>query len=451
MAIPKIAHLRLQFGAIVEGVVWLALAPLCLILRDFSWLPIALIAVLLSVRWWSGAPLLPHSVRAPLVLWLLLLAMAIAIAIEPAAAWSRGWAFLFGVVTLSVVTNLGQVSARAPWIILMIWLAIYIGVAAVGLAITSFQYGKVPALEPIYAVLPSQLVRLQNSFTSQEGLNPNVLAGSLLPAVFVPLSLAIGLDGTRRLNVLVTRGLFVGVTVALIAVIVLAQSRGAYLGLALGCFVLLTLRFPRALWVLPVVAVAVVVAREPISAYFSQLNWEALSSGRYVLWQRAWYLMQDFMFTGTGLNMFAPASRMLYPDLAGDDLTLVHAHNMFMQLVLDFGIFGLVAGLWLMAIVWKSAWRALRGLCRGTTTAWTLRGLLAGQAAWLVFNLTDYANLGSKQGFLFWAAWGLILTLSAHCPTRPTSMSNRGRRENGTALDGAPAESGFNSNARPAS
>jgi O-antigen ligase len=411
---------RQRIGLAVEVALWLALAPLLLTLRSFSWLPVGLLAVLVAARRWVAADVLPKPVRAPLLLWLPLLALSLVIAIEPDSAWPRGWAYAFGVVTLSVVWNLANISRdkRLPWVVLALWLLVYLAIAVFGLLITSFQYDKLVPLGPIYDMLPVQLVKIQNSAMTQEGLNPNVLAGTLLPVVFVPVGLLIGLqakqthDHARKTRVSLQISLGV-LTLLLAAAILLTQSRSSYVGLLIGAFAFMALWQPRVLVVLPIFAAAALLFQEQLLSAAATLDWDALASGRPLLWQRATYLVQDFLFTGTGLNMFAFASKILYPELLGLDPDLIHAHNMYLQLLLDFGIFGLLACIWLMLRLWVNGIRATSAPNASPLVIWTIRGLLASQAAWLAFGLTDYANLGSKQGFLFWAAWGLILVFSA--------------------------------------
>jgi O-antigen ligase len=66
--------------------------------------------------------------------------------------------------------------------------------------------------------------------------------------------------------------------------------------------------------------------------------------GRLELWSRAIYGIQDFPFTGMGMNTFRKLVHMRYPlFLTSPNVDIAHAHNEFLQAALDLGIPGLIA------------------------------------------------------------------------------------------------------------
>jgi putative inorganic carbon (hco3(-)) transporter len=74
------------------------------------------------------------------------------------------------------------------------------------------------------------------------------------------------------------------------------------------------------------------------------------------------FIIQDFPFTGMGMNVFRKVVPVLYPlFLIGPDIDIGHAHNEFLQAALDLGIPGLIAFLalyigvfWMLADVWRA-------------------------------------------------------------------------------------------------
>lgn len=129
---------------------------------------------------------------------------------------------------------------------------------------------------------------------------------------------------------------------------------------------------------------------------------------RQEVWNRASYMVQDFPFTGIGLNTFPKVLDALYPSfLAGPEAKIPHAHNIYLQTAVDLGLAGLMAFLGLWAILFRQAIQAYRraeGPMQGA-----IAGLAAGCLAYLIFGITDAITLGAKPLFLLWAMAGLTV------------------------------------------
>lgn len=414
----------------VEALALIALGPLLLSARSLAWAPVAGLAMLVAARLLVGNALLPKPVALPLGLWLITLCAAVALGaqVAPAAAWSRFWAFAYGVVACGAVVNASDAAGpRVARLILPGWLAVVAIIGAVGLYIVASDFAnKIPFLSSVLAGVAGQALTIQNSFRAEDGLNPNVLAGVLLPAMYAPAALALALRGRTGASRAAGIAAAVAAGAFLAGVLLLTQSRGGYIGFAVGVIAFAAFRNRRTAWAaaaLSVGALALAAGVLPLTS----IDWRDYANGRFELWSRAWLLLQTFPLTGTGLNMFKPVSELLYPSLLAGEPSLIHAHNMLLQLALDYGAFGLVAALWTMAGVWMAGLRALRAPLMTTDrfACWSLRALLAGQVALFVYNLTDYSNFGSKQAFVFWMAWGLILAL-AHAARNDASTAEVG-------------------------
>lgn len=403
----------LQIG--LEFVLVLALALILLRARGVAWAPLLGLAMLLPARVALESDLLPRPVAIPMLVWLaaMLMALAIGAQINPAPAWNRFWALAFGVVVFGAIWNMAQSARLRRWLPLG-WLLVVLIAGLIGLAMVPANVtNKIPALTDLFARIAGNSQSVQNTFQSEDGVNPNVVAGLLTPALFLPFGLFMWLRAQRRAwraPAMIGVGL-IGVIMTLI--LALTQSRGAYLGFLAGVMALFAMRNRRAAWV----ALAVMMGGVAVFALalpMLDINAQTYSSGRIEIWTRALKMIGQFPLTGVGLNMFAPVSELLYKDMLGGKPSLFHAHNMLMQLWLDYGLFGLLAALGVMALVWREGARGLRRFAasQDTFSLWVLRALMAGQAAWFVYNLTDYANFGSKQGAIFWAAWGLILGIT---------------------------------------
>lgn len=227
------------------------------------------------------------------------------------------------------------------------------------------------------------------------------------------------------------------------AVFIMAQSRGGYIGLAAACLGMAFLALPpRGRWIalglLALGGIAAGVALSRIGLAPLQ-NWimgsplaegSALSlntlEGRVEIWSRAIYGLQDFPFTGMGMNTFREVVHVLYPlFLVAPDVDLGHAHNEFLQAGLDLGLPGLIALLalylgafWMLVDVWKRTHNSQLATPNSLTATFPLQqaivlGLGGGLAAHLLYGLTDTVALGAKPGFLFWMLLGLIAGLHA--------------------------------------
>ena len=360
----------------------------------------------------------------------IVLGVGVFFAVVREAEHSRGW-------TLSLLAYSG----------------IGLGIAVLGVFGTSWFSSKISLLNPITAHLPRLITGLQGA---ESGFQPNEVAGALLwllplmiaicaVLVFLPHAPKNGETRTQRIKWWdkMSGWRLVGVTILCLAatflvaaVFLLCQSRGGYIGLALTLAVLIMIALPRRwrwyyLIALVVLAIAlgflVATHWEAVRIWVSGSNLAAdptLSlntlDGRLEIWSRAIYGIQDFPFTGMGMNTFRKVVPVLYPLFTiSPEVDIAHAHNEFLQVALDLGIPGLITFLALyIGAFWMLAdiWRATRHPSLNTehwsqiTRALAL-GLGGGLLAHLLYGLMDAVALGAKPGVLFWMLLGLIVGL----------------------------------------
>ena len=309
-------------------------------------------------------------------------------------------------------------SGRSPrhlWQAVALFLIASLGVAALGLAGLPAVAGSLVA-----PLLPGAVA----------GVNPNEVAGVLLWVTPLALVLAgTAVQPGRPLPLLpqgrpatAVRFLLPALALFFVAAVLLTRSRGGLLGLAAGVvFILIVAAGPRLrrrllapglLLGLLALAVAGSIGRQALADFLATPDAagnDPLTSlaGRQELWTRALYAIQDFPFTGMGMNTFRRVVHVLYPlFIIPPDTDVAHAHNHLLQTAVDLGLPGLVAygALWIGAGV--MLWRAWQGAPTPWRRALSL-GLAASLLAYFVYGMLDAVALGARPGFIFWFLLGL--------------------------------------------
>ncbi len=418
-----------------------------------------------------------RSSRTPLDYTLLLLALMVLVSLwatyDIAFSLPKIAGMVYGLGVFSAVAAAAGSSPRWFGGLLAVFLALGSGVAALGL-IGSRWTAKFPLLAALTARLPAALRGLPGA---ESGFQPNEVAGVLLWVAPLALTLTV-YSGFRMLGSGLRkrpsrsiakhpRGtlarILAGVGTALAAVLItgvliLTQSRGGLIGFGLALLVMTFVAGFRARWLWAVLALAIAGI---VGAFFyvgparvmelatgaglatEQTFSETNLAGRVEVWSRAIYGLQDFPFTGMGMNTFRKVVNVLYPLFTiSPDSDIAHAHNEFLQAGLDLGLPGLIAFLALYLGAFWMLYRVARSTFNvppsgdfatfnvppsgdfatfnvppsGDFATFNAQraaalGLGGGLFAHLVYGLTDAVALGARPGFVFWMLLGLIAGL----------------------------------------
>lgn len=246
-------------------------------------------------------------------------------------------------------------------------------------------------------------------------VNQNVLAGCLI--VLLPLGLALLLFSWHDLS-LIERVLSLSLVVVGGAVLLLTQSRSAWLAFAVAVALLVVLRSHWG-WILLIVGILSGIALAVILGFdrFSTLLISNPSlggmEGRLEVWSRALYMIQDFPFTGIGMGSFTEVADRLYPFFLFMPGSVEHAHNLFLQVAVDLGLPGLIAWLAILFGALFTTWQVFR-TGRRLGQSWLVglgAGLLAAQSALVVHGFTDAVLWGMvRTAPLVWFIWGMAVT-----------------------------------------
>ena len=280
------------------------------------------------------------------------------------------------------------------------------------------------------SVKPLQLVGMQ------EAVNPNQLAGVML--WLVPLAAALTFHGwssfrtDRKLTISNVTGavLLTCISGSGLGLVLLTQSRSAIAGLAVGLVSVALILTPRqhryavcllggSLAVAPIVYL---LSRTPILDYASGTTPVSTLVMRVEIWARAIDAIQDFPFTGAGLNGFRAIIHHIYPLTAvPPTVDIAHAHNTWLQVALDLGLPGLIAYVAIVFGTLTTQVEVLRRAVDGRTDSPAISaGVIGCLAAFVVYGLTDTVGLGAVPGFLFWILLGIAIAawkLGTRCST----------------------------------
>jgi putative inorganic carbon (HCO3(-)) transporter len=263
------------------------------------------------------------------------------------------------------------------------------------------------------AFIPTSIYDHFNILVS-DTIHPNLLGGFL--AIFLPVGLALLVFNWRGFSKLFIGGILIILSI-MIGFLILTKSRGGWLAFGAVLVLLSILRWRRG-WL----ALAATGVGSAVAIYFIGLipllnafsSSEAISGidGRIEIWSRAIYMIQDFPFTGIGMGSFMQVADTLYPFFLMGPGTIIHAHNLFLQIALDLGLPGLIAWLAIFLLVIIAAWQVHK-LGKVEHNGWVAglgAGLLGSQLALTIHGLTDAVTWGLvRPAPLVWAFWGLAI------------------------------------------
>jgi putative inorganic carbon (HCO3(-)) transporter len=147
--------------------------------------------------------------------------------------------------------------------------------------------------------------------------------------------------------------------------------------------------------------------------------------GRFELWSRSLYLIQDLPYTGIGAGAFEPMLDTQFPFYL-HGAWVEHAHNLLIQVALDLGLPGLIAFVaLLMLALWCARDAALIYRQAGQRALAALSwAALASLIALLVHGAVDAtAWIVSRGAFVLWAIVGVVLAVHRRASLIDRSVS----------------------------
>jgi 4-amino-4-deoxy-L-arabinose transferase-like glycosyltransferase len=393
------------------------LGPLFLLAGAWTVLGVALVAGLWAARRATTGAFLPRTpLDWPIALMMAMLPVSLIVSFDIGFSLGRAALLLYGVALFYAFVDWVQSRAGRLRAGVYLYLAAGGALAVLGLLGTDWQ-DKAPVLGDLVRYLPQVAGGLSRD---QTGFHPNIVAGALL-WVLAPLVALLASRGAVQGR---ARWALTALLVLTGGTLLLAQSRGALVGLVAGLALLAWLAWPRlrvAMVGVLAVAAVVLVAAGPALVTERLLDTAGTTLGplantgnlavRADAWQSALRAISDKPLTGIGMDTFRRLIRTEYraPSIP-DTYDIGHAHNQFLQAGLDLGLPGLVGylALWIVA-----AALAVRSY-RAAPDPWThalAAGIGAALLATFAHGLTDSVALVSKPGVFFWGILALDVGL----------------------------------------
>ena len=231
--------------------------------------------------------------------------------------------------------------------------------------------------------------------------NPNVLSEYLL--LVIPFAGACILIVKKFIFKL----FFVGCFALMLMCMLLTFARGGWLGLIVAAAIFLVM-LDRRFIIVGIVGLVLLYFMLPdviLDRFFSIGDTTDTSTNfRLFIWLGTIAMLRDFWFTGIGPG--TDAFNMVYPLYSYNTIYSPHSHNLFLQIICDAGISGIVL---FLAILFGY----LRNLCaaisreKDKSSKILQIASIASVFGFLVQSFTDYSFYNYRVTLVFWAVLGI--------------------------------------------
>jgi len=243
--------------------------------------------------------------------------------------------------------------------------------------------------------------------------NPNVLAEYLI--MILPLMIAIFLF-SKKINQKLVFLMMTGVSGLCL---IFTWSRGAWLGFLIGMLLFLLIYHRKSMILLlggliSLPLLPVVLPQNIIDRFLSIGNIQDTSTSyRVNIWRAVIEMIKDNFSSGIGIG--EGAFTVVYPkySLAGIE-SAPHSHNLFLQIIVEIGIFGLIIFLAAMIIYMQnnfSLYKKLGDNIKYTETKLLSAAGFCGIVSVLIQGMTDYIWYNYRVFFVFWLVVALTIAV----------------------------------------
>jgi len=239
--------------------------------------------------------------------------------------------------------------------------------------------------------------------TSATLANPNVLASYLAMMIPIVFSLLLYESKKSKKKLLLTFSL-----ITMVICLILTRSRAGWLALvgAMSFLLLIEKKKRLAVGLTLIIIVVASILIPSVNARLRTIFDLIVNKERIYGAKSALQMIKDYPLTGIGVNTFYH----VYPQYQLPEAKehLVHAHNIFLQIGAEIGLFGVVTLLWLLIRVFKIGWEILRKAKDDYLRALAI-GLLASLIAFLIDQEFDSTWWLERLFIFFWVLLAVLL------------------------------------------
>ena len=232
--------------------------------------------------------------------------------------------------------------------------------------------------------------------------NPNVYGEYLILAIPIIISLMWEeKEIAKKLMLLAALG------ITMLAM-VLTFSRGCWLG-AMFAIALLAVMIDRRfiiLGILALMAMPFVLPETIINRFMSIGNMgDSSTSYRVYIWLGTLAMLKDYWFSGIGMGI--TSFNTVYPIYSYNNVTTPHSHNLFLQIVVEYGIVGLIIFAGVMYNFYKET---IISVFKNKNVV--TMGFISGVSGFMIESLFDHTWYNYRVVLIFWIviALGILST-----------------------------------------
>lgn len=230
--------------------------------------------------------------------------------------------------------------------------------------------------------------------------NPNVYGEYLILAIPIAVSLFWTEKGFWRKTFLL------GIVAITTLAMVLTFSRGCWLGILLA-LAILAIIIDRRFIILGLIGIMCLpfVLPDTIIQRFTSIGdmSDSSTSYRVYIWMGSLAMLKDYWFSGVGLG--ETSFNTIYPLYSYNNIQAPHSHNLFLQIVSQFGILGLIM---FLGVVYNFYKEATISMLKKKNIL--LAGILAGMTGFFLESMFDYTWYNYRVILIFWMvlAFGIV-------------------------------------------
>jgi len=298
---------------------------------------------------------------------------------------------MFYFVVINVITTRKQLKT-------ILYMMLIVGALTAVYGIYQYVYGDVYSQAWLDADMFED-IRMRVYSTLE---NPNVYGEYLL--LIIPFTIALFWTEKGWKKKIFLLGVILITGIALI----LTFSRGCWLGIIFAIAVLALIIDKRFVFlgILLLLLSPFILPDTIISRFTSIGNMEDTSTSyRVYIWMGTIAMLRDYWISGVGMGI--TSFNTIYPLYSYNNIKAPHSHNLYLQIIVEYGIVGFIVMVGVMYNYFKMAIISLK-----SKKNIALGGLMAGIIGFLIQSMTDHTWYNYRVVLLFWVMIGLTVTAS---------------------------------------